>query len=239
MYHSINFAKKVGMGKTVYLVSGYEISEDGMLSLLYEPSFNKYVSIAKSGLASALKEYYAAPTNSDKVLILKSILENITFVELKRFSHGGRRLFAMCQSENDLPSSDEFPGNLGLARKLMINGYDVYMLGNPNGIRSADFIATRKNMIYYLEGKTFNGTNTLDHLLFKAVCQAEKVVVDIITQTDVKYLTSIIRLAFERNSTLNEVMFFKGSRMIYVDRRRLRKKNFEMDFKNDWLGLKK
>ena len=68
MYHSINFAKKVGMGKTVYLVSGYEISEDGMLSL-HEPSFNKYVSIAKSGLASALKEYYAAPTNSDKVLM--------------------------------------------------------------------------------------------------------------------------------------------------------------------------
>ena len=90
----------------------------------------------------------------------------------------------MCQSENDLPSSDEFPGNLGLARKLMANGYDVYMLGNPNGIRSADFIATKKNMVYYLEGKTMNGKGSQNELLDKAASQADKIVVDVIGTED-------------------------------------------------------
>ncbi|MCQ2074438.1 MAG: hypothetical protein MJY77_04495 [Bacteroidaceae bacterium] len=72
------------------------------------------------------------------MLILKAILDNVPFVELKRFARNGSRLFAMCEGEYDLPSSDEFPGNLGLARKLMANGYDVYMLGNPNGVKSAE-----------------------------------------------------------------------------------------------------
>ena len=172
-------------------------------------------------------------------MILKSILENIPFVELKRFSHGGRRLFAMCQSENDLPSSDEFPGNLGLARKLMINGYDVYMLGNPNGIRSADFIATRKNMVYYLEGKTMNGRGSLDELLSKASSQSERVGIDIIGTCDIHYITREMKNAFEHSHPLIEVFLLRGSRIIYVDRRKLRKKNFEMDFKNEWLGHKK
>lgn len=223
---------------TAYLVTGYEMNEEELTTLLQEPALNKYGSVAKNGLSAALKEYYAATTNAEKVLILKGILDNIPFVELKRFSRGGCRLFAMCRSENDLPSSDEFPGNLSLARKLMANGYDVYMLGNPNVIKSADFIATRKNMIYYLEGKTFSGTNTLDHLLSKAANQADKVVVDIVAQTGVTYLSSIIRLSFEKNTNLKEMILFKGSRMIITTRQQAEEKQFEQKFKKIWVKTK-
>lgn len=227
-----------GNNNKAYLMSGYEMNEEEQTKLLQDPVFSKYHTIAKSGLAAALKEYYAAATNAEKVLILKDILNNIQFIELKRFSRGGCRLFAMCQSENDLPSSDEFPGNLSLARKLMANGYDVYMLGNPNGIRSADFIATKKNMVYYLEGKTFNGTNTLDHLLSKAAHQADKVVVDIVAQTEVTYLSSIIRLSFEKNTNLNEMVLFKGSRMIITTRQQVEEKQFEHKFRKIWAKTK-
>lgn len=223
---------------TAYLVTGYEMNEEELATLLQEPALNKYGFVAKNGLSAALKEYYAATTNAEKVLILKGILDNIPFVELKRFSRGGCRLFAMCRSENDLPSSDEFPGNLSLARKLMANGYDVYMLGNPNVIKSADFIATRKNMIYYLEGKTFSGTNTLDHLLSKAANQADIVVVDIVAQTGVTYLSSIIRLSFEKNTNLKEMILFKGSRMIITTRQQAEEKQFEQKFKKIWVKTK-
>ena len=223
---------------TAYLVTGYEMNEEELATLLQEPALNQYGFVAKNGLPAALKEYYAATTNAEKVLILKGILDNIPFVELKRFSRGGCRLFAMCRSENDLPSSDEFPGNLSLARKLMANGYDVYMLGNPNVIKSADFIATRKNMIYYLEGKTFSGTNTLDHLLSKAANQADKVVVDIVAQTGVTYLSSIIRLSFENNTNLKEMILFKGSRMIITTRQQAEEKQFEQKFKKIWVKTK-
>ena len=58
---------------TAYMVSGYEFNEEELSSLLQEPVFNKYNAIAKNGLAAALKEYYAAATNAEKVLILKRI----------------------------------------------------------------------------------------------------------------------------------------------------------------------
>ena len=224
---------------TVYLVDGYEINDEDLSTLLQEPAFNKYGSITKNGLSVALKEYYVATTNTEKVLILKSILDNIPFVELKRFSHSGCRLFAMCQGENDLPSSDEFPGNLSLARKLMANGYDVYMLGNPNGIRSADFIATKKNMLYYLEGKTMNGKGSLDELLSKASSQSERVVIDIIGTDDTRYIVREIKNVFAHNLSLLEVVLFNGSRMISVNRRRLGRKDFEKDLQNEWMGRKK
>lgn len=224
---------------TVYLVAGYEISDEEQTTLLQEPAFNKYHTIAKSGLTAALKKYYAAATNAEKVLILKSILDNIQFVELKRFSRNGCHLFAMCHSENDLPSSDEFPGNLSLARKLMTNGYDVYMLGNPNGIRSADFIATKKKMVYYIEGKTMNGQESLDELLSKASSQSERVVIDIIGTDDIHYIAREIKNAFVHNLSLLEVILLNGSRLISVDRRRWGRKDFEKDLQNEWMGRKK
>lgn len=58
---------------TVYLVAGYEISDEEQTTLLQESAFNKYHTIAKSGLTAAQKKYYAAATNAEKVLILKRI----------------------------------------------------------------------------------------------------------------------------------------------------------------------
>lgn len=223
---------------TVCLVAGYEMNEEELANLLQEPALNKYGSIARNGLSVALKEYYASTTNAEKVLILKGILDNIPFVELKRFSRGGCRLFAMCRSENDLPSSDEFPGNLSLARKLMANGYDVYMLDNPNGIRSADFIATRKNMVYYLEGKTMNGKGSLDELLDKAASQAENIIVDVIGSEDAAYIAREIKSVFEHYIQLRSVGVFKGSRLIITTRRHLASSRFEREFIKLWIGKK-
>ena len=42
---------------TVYLVAGYEISDEEQTTFLQEPAFNKYHTIAKSGLKELQKEY--------------------------------------------------------------------------------------------------------------------------------------------------------------------------------------
>lgn len=54
-------------------------------------------------------------------------------------------------------SQKEMPKNLTSAKKLTHNGYDVYLLSNPNSIKSADFILMKNNNIY-VEGKTLDGT---------------------------------------------------------------------------------
>ena len=86
---------------TRYVVREYDLSADDLALLLQEPAFNKYAAIAAKGLVQSLKEYYAATGNTEKVLILKAILDNVPFVELKRFAKNGSRLFAMCEGEND------------------------------------------------------------------------------------------------------------------------------------------
>lgn len=223
---------------TGYVVREYDLSADDLALLLQEPAFNKYAAIAAKGLTQSLKEYYAATGNTEKVLILKAILDNVPFVELKRFAKNGSRLFAMCEGEYDLPSSDEFPGNLCLARKLMANGYDVYMLGNPNGVKSADFIATTKGRILYLEGKTMNGKGSLDELLDKAATQSEHILIDIIGTDDAAYVAKEIRRAFEKHRYLQEVFVLKGSRIILTTRRHLSSHTFERDFLKIWNGKK-
>ena len=220
----------------LHIVAGYELFKNDLVAVLFDQNDNKYNLIAKKGLASALKEYYEASANADKVLILKSIIDSVPFIELKRFAKNGCRLFAMCQSETDLPSSDEFPGNLSLARKLMSNGYDVYMLGNPNGIRSADFIVTKKGLIYYLEGKTMNGKGSLDELLEKATSQSNNIIVDIIGTDNAAYIAKEIRNTFERHKLLKEISVFKGNRLIKTTRRHISSSNFEREFIKIWVG---
>lgn len=60
---------------TVFLVAGYEMNEEEQTTLLQEPAFNKYHTIAKSGLTAALKEYYAAATNAEKGWFWKGFAE--------------------------------------------------------------------------------------------------------------------------------------------------------------------
>ena len=46
--------------------------------------------------------------------------------------------------------SEDYPFLLNAARKAVEHGYQVYILPNPRGIRTADFIFVRKRTIQYL-----------------------------------------------------------------------------------------
>lgn len=121
-----------------------------------------------------------------------------------------------------------------IAKKLADNGYDVFLLANPNTTKSADFILRKGKKLYYVEGKTMNGTNSLDNLLNNGAQQADIVVVDVIGTDDARYLSSTLRQSFERNDNLSKVMLLKGGRIVEFNRRSALSKRFESSFKKTW-----
>jgi uncharacterized HAD superfamily protein len=92
--------------------------------------------------------------------------------------------------------------------------------------------------LYYLEGKTLNGKNSLDHLLSKGASQSERICVDIIGTNDTNYISSSVEKVFQDSITLKEILLFKGTRLITVTRQQAEYKDFNAMFKKIWLKNK-
>ena len=187
------------------------------------------------GFAGLINSYYEAESNREKVAVLQNIISNKSFSRLRYHSTKDRSIFAVGYEPFDKQlKKGEIPKNLSIAKKLLPHGYDVYMLPNPNSNVSADFILSKKGKLYYAEGKTLNGKNSLDNRLRKGATQAERVIVDVIGTDDPRYIASTIGTAFEQNKELSEVILLKGSREVKVRRREVEHKLFFEKFKIVW-----
>lgn len=131
-------------------------------------------------------------------------------------------------------SEKEMPKNLTIAKKLAKNDYNVYLLSNPNTIKSADFILEKKDKLYYVEGKTLDGANSLDHLLEKGVKQSDWIVVNVVGTNDVNYISQEIKFAFEQNDNLREILLLKGSRLIPIYKKDIKSKDYKSKFRKIW-----
>ena len=131
-------------------------------------------------------------------------------------------------------SEKEMPKNLTIAKKLAKNDYNVYLLSNPNTIKSADFILEKKDKLYYVEGKTLDGANSLDHLLEKGVKQSDWIVVNVVGTNDVNYISQEIKFAFEQNDNLREILLLKGSRLIPIYKEDIKSKDYKSKFRKIW-----
>lgn len=175
--------------------------------------------------------------NKEKVSHLKAYIEDNGnhFAKINRYSTKEGSIFSQYANEYDIAfKTGEMPKNLDMARKLTKQGYDVYMMPNPSESNSFDFIIKKQDKIYDIEGKAFNGTNTLDHLLDKGAKQSSRVLVDVIGNKNTNYITSTVKKAFEENTQLSEIWLFKGSRLIKVSRHLYTSKAFEYKFKKLW-----
>ena len=175
--------------------------------------------------------------NKEKVSHLKAYIEDNGnhFAKINRYSTKEGSIFSQYANEYDIAfKTGEMPKNLDMARKLTKQGYDVYMMPNPSESNSFDFIIKKQGKIYDIEGKAFNGTNTLDHLLDKGAKQSSRVLVDVIGNKNTNYITSTVKKAFEENTQLSEIWLFKGSRLIKVSRHLYNSKAFEYKFKKLW-----
>ena len=125
--------------------------------------------------------------------------------ETEIFSTGGER-------------SEDYENLLNAARKAVEHGYRVFILPNPKGFRTADFIFERKGIFKMYDLKTIQGHGSAINRLVESIGQVNHVLLNISTNYDARLLASDIRTYFEINSDAMEVLIFKGKKQISVDR---------------------
>ena len=215
----------------------YPLRTEDICAVVCEPTTDYGKSIVYQGttITNALKDYYTFSTNREKVAVLKWIVAQPEFTELLRFSTVENKIYTLYTNQYDeILKTGEIPNNLQIAQKFVANGYDVFLLSNPKATKSADFIIKQKNKVFYVEGKTSSGGSALSVRLSEGAKQADRIVVNFYTYPSLKDLIAEVLLAFERNSNLKQLILFKGSRLISVERDLFESTYFEKQFKMIW-----
>ena len=216
-----------------------ERTED-VIVLVCEPAveYEKPVVYQGTTISNALKDYYSFITNREKIDVLKWIVAQPTFSELKRLSLAENKIYTLYTDQYDeMLQTGETPNNLQIAQKFVMNGYDVFLLSNPKATKSADFIVRKRNGLYYVEGKTSSGGTSLVHRFEKGAEQADRMAINFIGIPPTSKITDLIKTQF-CNQKLAVLILFKGRRMIVITRKDCSAKNFEKTFKRVW-GSKK
>lgn len=140
---------------------------------------------------------------------LRAITERKEFHPLEKDPH----IFTV-GGENDA----DYPYLLNAARKAVEHGYQVYILPNPHGMRTADFIFVRKNVFKLFDLKTISGRNIVDTQLLSSVGQSNRALLNLSTDYNPSLLARGIKRYFERNDSALEVLIFKGKKLISITR---------------------
>ncbi len=111
--------------------------------------------------------------------------------------------------------SDDFVNLLNVARKAVAHGYRVYILPNPKGIRTADFIFVYK----MFDLKTITGKNSVGNRLMESIGQTNHVLLNMQINYDPRLLAKEIQAYFETNKEAREVLIMKGNKLLPVSRR--------------------
>ena len=112
------------------------------------------------------------------------------------------------------------------AHKAVMHGYKVFILPNPNIIRTADFIFERKGIYRTYDLKTIQGKSSVMNRLMESVGQSNRVLLNITSNYNGTSLARCINKYFERNANAVEVLIFKGNKIMSVTRRTIADKNF-------------
>ena len=126
--------------------------------------------------------------------------------------------------------SDDFDNLINAARKAVEHGYRVYILPNPKGIRTADFIFERKGVYKLFDLKTITGKNSVENRLSDSVGQTNRVLLHMTADYNPGTLARSIKRYFELNPYAREVLVYKGKKQISVTRKSLEDTNFFRTF---------
>ena len=148
------------------------------------------------------------------------ILQGIDFVKRLK-SIVSRKEFRPLDSDPEIyviggEDDADFPRLLDVARKAVEHGYKVFLLPNPKGIRTADFIFVRKGAYKMYDLKTISGTNSIGNRLQESIGQTNRVLLNITTEYNPVALARNIRRYFEKNPQAVEVLVYKGRKSISV-----------------------
>lgn len=116
------------------------------------------------------------------------------------------------------PNSADFQALLNAARKAVTHGYRVYILPNPQGIRTADFILERKGVLKMYDLKTIYGQGSVSSRLIESMGQTNHILLNFATDYNARLLASDIKAYFEMNANALEVLIFKGNKILSIKR---------------------
>lgn len=178
----------------------------------------------------------ACPSKNDiaQMLALLHELQGIDFVRQLRLITE-RHEFSPLQDDPLIytvgsEGSDDYGPLLDAARKAVEHGYRVFVLPNPKGFRTADFIFERKGVYKMFDLKTISGSNSVDNRLSESVHQTNRVLLHMKVDYNPGALARSIKRYFELNPYAREVVVFKGMKQISITRRSLDDNDFFRTF---------
>ena len=146
-----------------------------------------------------------------------------------------QRAFCPLEGESNIYTTggkkdDDYDNLLNAARKAVEHGYKVFILPNPKGIRSADFIFERKGVYKMFDLKTISGKSSVSNRLLESIGQANHILLNMTTNYNARLLAKDISLYFSVNTNAFEVLVFKGSKSILIKRKAALDKSFVKKF---------
>lgn len=135
-----------------------------------------------------------------------------------------QRAFTPLEGESNIYTTggtkeDDYDNLLNAARKAVEHGYKVFILPNPKGIRTADFIFERKGVYKMFDLKTISGRASLENRLMESIGQTNHVLINVCTKYNPRLMATQIRSYFQANPEAIEVLIYKGKKEIVVTRR--------------------
>jgi len=129
---------------------------------------------------------------------------------------------------------DDYPLLLDAARKAVAHGNKVYILPNPKGIRTADFIFENKGIFKMYDLKTISGKASLENRLMESIGQTNHVLINVCTQYSPRLMARQIEKFFHESPDALEVLIFKGKKAISVKRMWVRSPDFFATFRRQY-----
>ena len=144
-------------------------------------------------------------------------------------------IFKPIENEKDIFAAEgshkeDMPSLLDAARKAVAHGNKVYILPNPKGIRTADFIFENKGVYKMYDLKTIQGKASVMNRLLESVGQTTHVLLNMTTDYRAISLAGSIKKYFEINPNAMEVLVFKGNKSILLKRTSVDSRDFFKTF---------
>jgi len=130
--------------------------------------------------------------------------------------------------------SEDYDNQLDAARKAVACGYRVFILPNPKGIRTADFIFERHGIFKMYDLKTIHGKTSVLNRLMESIDQCNHVLINMKTRYNSGRLSVDIRNFFVLNSKACEVVIFKGGQIFSITRINALEKGFLRAFRKKY-----
>lgn len=121
---------------------------------------------------------------------------------------------------------EDYLSLLDAARKAVLHGYSVFVLPNPKGVRTADFIFERKGVYKMFDLKTITGRNSVGNRLKESIGQTNSVLLNLKCTYGIRNITDEIRRHFEISPSAVEVLIFSGNKEISIKRNVATSKGF-------------